>query len=468
MSPTTPVPPSPRSPNPASSSQAQSQNQGQNQNPKTITLASALLQASHAESLKGGTADLLSILERDSKPWGFSYADVRQPVRVWYGDRDDKIGIGSVRWMERVMKSCEVKIVKGAGHSLMTNAEVVVEVLESIAKEWDHYGRYSGRELLIRWHSMAEREDWEGGLRSRSSQNPKARIIRIFEGSRGRASNHLSLCCLVQSKPPKLASVPPTPFAPTHSHSHYLSYKLRILLVRVWGRAPVICLILHQEACVTDSLAGSLDDKKGGHALSKGKTYASPSFDTLYPYSPISFPIYIHFPSFQASTMCDIYIRPNGTAVVVLFGFGAGRSSANQWLLTGSVLTWLDSVADNPTANPLLDRNMRTHDIRIGRVDAGILPYHIVRSKPPSHEHMTQHLQVKRNLSNRIFLGPFSLDRHEMLGVRAARRQDERSRYLTPCQVRSIRLDGLVVPDSPDQIGCCGDVHRNRLANRRA
>ncbi|CAE6475384.1 unnamed protein product [Rhizoctonia solani] len=122
-SPTTPVPPSPRSPNP---------------NPnKTVTLASALLQASHAESLKGGTADLLSILERDSKPWGFSYADVRQPVRVWYGDRDDKIGIGSVRWMERVMKSCDVRIVKGAGHSLMTHAEVVVEVLESIAKEWD-------------------------------------------------------------------------------------------------------------------------------------------------------------------------------------------------------------------------------------------------------------------------------------------------------------------------------------------
>ncbi|KAL5639076.1 hypothetical protein ACGC1H_006558 [Rhizoctonia solani] len=121
-SPTTPIPPSPRSPNP---------------NPKTVTLASALLQASHAESLKGGTADLLSILERDSKPWGFSYADVRQPVRVWYGDRDDKIGIGSVRWMERVMKSCEVRIVKGAGHSLMTHAEVVVEVLESIAKEWD-------------------------------------------------------------------------------------------------------------------------------------------------------------------------------------------------------------------------------------------------------------------------------------------------------------------------------------------
>ncbi|KAG8955405.1 hypothetical protein FRC04_008756 [Tulasnella sp. 424] len=101
-----------------------------------MSLANALLRASHAESLKGGTADLLAILERDSKPWGFSYADVKHPVKVWYGDRDEKIAISSVRWMERVMRDCTVTIVKGANHNLMTNADVVVEVLESIAKEW--------------------------------------------------------------------------------------------------------------------------------------------------------------------------------------------------------------------------------------------------------------------------------------------------------------------------------------------
>lgn len=101
-----------------------------------MSLANALLRASHAESLKGGTADLMAILERDSKPWGFSYADVRQSVKVWYGDRDEKIAISSVRWMERVMKDCTVTIVKGGNHNLMTNADVVVEVLESIAKEW--------------------------------------------------------------------------------------------------------------------------------------------------------------------------------------------------------------------------------------------------------------------------------------------------------------------------------------------
>lgn len=109
----------------------------ESQKPGGITLASALMQASHAEALKGGTADLLSILERpDSRPWGFSYTDVKQHVKVWYGDRDERIGISSVRWMERAMRDCEVKILKGEDHGLLTNAKVVVEVLESVAGEW--------------------------------------------------------------------------------------------------------------------------------------------------------------------------------------------------------------------------------------------------------------------------------------------------------------------------------------------
>ena len=95
------------------------------------------MRASHAEALKGGTQDLLAILERPgSRPWGFSYTDVRKHVKVWYGDKDERIGIASVRWMEAKMKDCEVKIIKGEGHGLLTNAEVVVEVLESIAAEW--------------------------------------------------------------------------------------------------------------------------------------------------------------------------------------------------------------------------------------------------------------------------------------------------------------------------------------------
>lgn len=101
----------------------------------TSSVATALLRASHKEAQKGLANDLLSILERDAKPWGFSYTDVRQKVRVWYGDKDEKISEAGIRWMERVMKDCEVKICKGKDHSLMTCAAVVVEALESLQED---------------------------------------------------------------------------------------------------------------------------------------------------------------------------------------------------------------------------------------------------------------------------------------------------------------------------------------------
>jgi pimeloyl-ACP methyl ester carboxylesterase len=100
-----------------------------------LDLGTALLKASHAESLKGATSDLLAILERTNKPWGFSYSDVPMSVKVWHGDRDERISVASVRWMERAMVDCRVRVVEGADHGLMTNTRVVVEALESIAEE---------------------------------------------------------------------------------------------------------------------------------------------------------------------------------------------------------------------------------------------------------------------------------------------------------------------------------------------
>ncbi|BGP37192.1 hypothetical protein JCM10449v2_001097 [Rhodotorula kratochvilovae] len=116
------------------------------------TLIDGLLRASHAESLGGGTSDLLVLLERTASPsegsgrgMGFAYADVPHRVKVWYGDRDDRISLGSIRWLEKELdrgvagaggKACEVRIVEGADHGLMANSRVMLEVLESIADEW--------------------------------------------------------------------------------------------------------------------------------------------------------------------------------------------------------------------------------------------------------------------------------------------------------------------------------------------
>jgi hypothetical protein len=101
-------------------------------------LANALIAASHAEASKGVHGDLVQILNHDGKPWGFSYAAFPHRVRVWYGDRDEKIAENAVRWMERTMgpDGCRVRVVKGADHALMYNSSVVMEVLECVGESW--------------------------------------------------------------------------------------------------------------------------------------------------------------------------------------------------------------------------------------------------------------------------------------------------------------------------------------------
>ncbi len=122
--------------------------------PDLPTFAKSLLQASHAECLNGTTADLLTILNRGggagggagdsssaspspsasatSTPWGFDYRDIDQSCKVWWGSEDDKISEKSVRWMQSEM-GCEVEIVKGQGHNLMTVSRVMFDVFESLS-----------------------------------------------------------------------------------------------------------------------------------------------------------------------------------------------------------------------------------------------------------------------------------------------------------------------------------------------
>ncbi|KAI0757162.1 hypothetical protein C8Q80DRAFT_81247 [Daedaleopsis nitida] len=102
------------------------------------SLGTALIAASHAESAKGTHSDLLQILNHDRLPIGFSYATYPHNVRVWYGDRDERIAEHAVRWMESTMgpDKCQVKVVKGAEHALMFKSSVVIEVLERLAQYW--------------------------------------------------------------------------------------------------------------------------------------------------------------------------------------------------------------------------------------------------------------------------------------------------------------------------------------------
>ena len=95
-----------------------------------MDFGAALLRASHAESFGGSALDLSLILGK--RPWGFDFTDIQHSCRIWHGSKDDRIGLGSSLWMERQLRDCSVKVVEGAGHNLMTNSAVILEVLEHI------------------------------------------------------------------------------------------------------------------------------------------------------------------------------------------------------------------------------------------------------------------------------------------------------------------------------------------------
>ena len=110
-----------------------------------VALGNALIAASHSESSKGTHNDLLQILNHENHSWGFSYSSYPHKVRVWYGDKDERIAENAVRWMERTMGAdqCSVKVVKGADHGLMYRSSAVVDVLEWILSSWRTEERFS-------------------------------------------------------------------------------------------------------------------------------------------------------------------------------------------------------------------------------------------------------------------------------------------------------------------------------------
>lgn len=43
--------------------------------------------------------------------------------------------------MAKRMRRCEVRVLKGEGHSLMASAKIMAEVLTEVAREWEDWAR---------------------------------------------------------------------------------------------------------------------------------------------------------------------------------------------------------------------------------------------------------------------------------------------------------------------------------------
>ncbi len=84
--------------------------------------------------------DLLVCLER-RHTIGFRYVDITRAVVIHHGSKDTRVPVENVRWLGKMMRRCEVRVLEGEGHGLMASAGVMGGVLMEIAKEWEDWMR---------------------------------------------------------------------------------------------------------------------------------------------------------------------------------------------------------------------------------------------------------------------------------------------------------------------------------------
>ena len=82
--------------------------------------------------------DLIVCLET-KQTIGFRYEDISRAVVIHHGSKDTRVPVDNVRWLGRLMRRCEVRILEGEQHGLMASAQVMGNVLTEMANDWEDW-----------------------------------------------------------------------------------------------------------------------------------------------------------------------------------------------------------------------------------------------------------------------------------------------------------------------------------------
>jgi len=98
--------------------------------------------------------DLIVCLET-KQSIGFRYEDINRPVVIHHGSKDSRVPVDNVRWLGRLMRKCEVRILEGEQHGLMASAQVMGNVLTEMASDWEDWtavvqGKANGEKSISR------------------------------------------------------------------------------------------------------------------------------------------------------------------------------------------------------------------------------------------------------------------------------------------------------------------------------
>lgn len=105
--------------------------------------------------------DLIVCLET-KQTIGFRYEDINRAVVIHHGSKDSRVPVDNVRWLGRLMRRCEVRILEGEQHGLMASAQVMGNVLTEMASDWEDWtaivqGKTMGADRTISKRRTMER-----------------------------------------------------------------------------------------------------------------------------------------------------------------------------------------------------------------------------------------------------------------------------------------------------------------------
>jgi pimeloyl-ACP methyl ester carboxylesterase len=100
--------------------------------------------------------DLIVCLET-RQTIGFRYEDINRPVVIHHGSKDSRVPVDNVRWLGKLMRKCEVRILEGEQHGLMASAQVMGNVLTEMASDWDNWTSVVQQRSISDLRSLARR-----------------------------------------------------------------------------------------------------------------------------------------------------------------------------------------------------------------------------------------------------------------------------------------------------------------------
>lgn len=101
--------------------------------------------------------DLIVCLET-KQTIGFRYEDINRPVVIHHGSKDSRVPVDNVRWLGKLMRKCEVRVLEGEQHGLMASAQVMGNVLTEMASDWEDWTAVVKQASVSDLRSMARRK----------------------------------------------------------------------------------------------------------------------------------------------------------------------------------------------------------------------------------------------------------------------------------------------------------------------